>query len=146
MRRPGWLSAGKPGGVTGSFGAGDHGAVQGGDWFAAVQDGAGQGRVERDGEQQVTIGGRYRVGPVGGLHGAAEHLQPSAGGAQAALRACGVGRPAGPGNVHAWRRDLVGEPGQFSQQRLLGRRGADDQAPFGTELLGAVQVAGQVGV
>ena len=93
--------------------------------------------VERDGEQQVTIGDGYRIGAVGCLHGAAEHLQPSAGGAQAALRARGVGRPGGPGNVQAGRRDLVGKPGQFSQQRPPDRGGTDDQAPFGPELPGA---------
>ena len=146
VRRPGGLGAGHPGGVTGPLGAGDHGVVQRGDRFAAVQDGAGQGGVERDGEQQVTVGAGDRVGPLRGLHAGAEHLQPPAGAAQAASRVGGVRGPGGKRKVGAGDGDLAGERGEFAQQRPLGRRGTDDQAPFGTELPGAARIAGQVGV
>jgi hypothetical protein len=57
---------------------------------AAVQDEAGQGCVERDGEQQVTVIDCHWVGMLGGLHAGAEYLESAAGGAHAASRVCGV--------------------------------------------------------
>jgi hypothetical protein len=80
------------------------------------------------------------------LHAGAEHLQPPARATQAASRADGVRRPGGQRKVGAGGRDLAGERGQFSQQRTLGRRRTEDQAPFGPELPGAAGIAGQVGV
>jgi hypothetical protein len=126
IRGPGWLGARDPGGVPGPFGRGDHRVVQRGDWFAAVQDGTGQGLVERDGEQKLTVCGGYRVGPLRGLHGGAEDEQPPAGPVQAAARVGRVRRPGGYGQPGARGRDQAREVGQFGQQRPLSRRGTDD--------------------